>query len=128
MRWLKNPLTLFRTQAGAPKSDGAGGAAAINTAPTGGLELTQLGRYGMVAVLVTICGLLFAWSRIEIVEISSHLGQTRGQLATAEADRARLDLELAAITDPAHLSRAATDLGLASTVPLVLVPAQDAAP
>jgi hypothetical protein len=128
MRWLKNPLSLFRTQPGDPKPDGGGGAAAINTAPTGGLELTQLGRYGMVGVLVTICGLLFAWSRIEMVEISSHLGQARGQLASAEADRARLDLELSALTDPAHLSRAALDLGLASTVPLVLVPAEDAAP
>ena len=128
MAWLKNPLSMLRTQQSAPKPDASGGVAAINTAPTTGLELTQLGRYGMVAVLVTVCGLLFAWSRIEMVEISSDLGHSRGQLVSAEADRARLDLELAALTSPSHLSRAAFDLGLASDVTMVLVPAEDANP
>lgn len=92
-----------------------------------GLELSQLGRYLVLAVMLTVCGLLFAWSRIEMVEISTDLGNARGRLDAAEAESARLDLELAALTDPTHLSRAADANGLVPTVPVVEVPAKGSA-
>jgi hypothetical protein len=80
----------------------------------------------VAAVLWTVCGLLFAWSRIEMVEISLDLGSARTQLSIAEAESARLELELAALSDPAHLSRAATDLALTSDVPVIDVPSDGA--
>lgn len=123
MNWLKNAMNALRDGEGAPAGPGPSGEASPLSAVTPeGLELSHLGRYLVVAVLITVCGLLFAWSRIEMVEISTDLGAARTQLSIAQAESARLDLELAALSDPAHLSRAATDLALTSDVPVVDVP------
>jgi hypothetical protein len=123
MNWLTKTLSALRDD-GMPSPSGPPGddASALSGVRPDGLELSNLGRYLVVAMLVTVCGLLFAWSRIEMVEISSDLGGARTQLSIAEAEGARLDLELAALSDPAHLSRAATDLALTSDVPVVDVP------
>jgi hypothetical protein len=131
MGWMKSTLQALTDRA---PDDGA----AVEAAPSlptstqealgrGGLELSQLGRYGVLAVMLTVCGLLFAWSRIEMVEISTDLGRARAALDGAEAESARLDLELAALTDPTHLSRAAEVNELVSTVPVVDVPADGGA-
>lgn len=123
MNWLHSALTALRE--GGEPSDArhlAEDASTLQAVRPEGLELSHLGRYLVVATLVTVCGLLFAWSRIEMVEISSDLGGARTQLSIAQAESARLDLELAALTDPAHLSRAAADLALTSDVPVVDVP------
>ena len=52
---------------------------------------------------------LSAWSRIDLVEISVALDQSQADLKRAEADRARLELELATLKDPTHLSRLPTN-------------------
>lgn len=123
MTWFQNTIAALR-DSGAPSPGGPPGhdASTLSSVRPDGLELSNLGRYLVVAVLVTVCGLLFAWSRIEMVEISSDLGGARTKLAIAEADGARLDLELAALTDPTHLSRAASDLALTGDVPVIDLP------
>jgi hypothetical protein len=122
MTWLKNALTALREGGDVPTGGGASEDASLSAVTPEGLELSHLGRYLVVAVLVTVCALLFAWSRIEMVEISTDLGAARNQLTIAQAEAARLDLELAALSDPAHLSRAATELALTTDVPVVDVP------
>ena len=127
MSWLRTALSALRD----PDKHEEVGVQTLESRPfiamtSDGLELSHLGRYLVVAVLVTTCGLLFAWSRIEMVEISSELGVARTQLATAEAEQARIDLELAALKDPAHLSRAAANLALTSDVEVVNVSASEA--
>lgn len=86
------------------------------------LEVTHLWRYVGVIGLVAACAMLSAWSRIDLVETSAALGSAETRLAAANADRARLELEYAALTDPARLSRAAEALGLDATVKIVVVP------
>ncbi|MEC7949012.1 MAG: hypothetical protein VX265_15695 [Myxococcota bacterium] len=124
MTWFRNALNALRDDGTAPAGTPTGdGASTLSTLTTDGLELSHLGRYLVMAVLVTVCALLFAWSRIEMVEISSALGSARTQLSVADAEGARLDLELATLSDPSHLSRAAAELSLTTAVPVIDVPA-----
>ena len=92
--------------------------APIRTAEAGGIELSNLWRYLAVALLVGACALLSAWSRVDLVETSYGLDQADARLAEARADRARLDLELATLKDPAWLIRAAGELSLSDSVPV----------
>jgi len=86
------------------------------------LELNHLWRYALVAVVVACCALFSAWSRIDLVEISVALDQSQSDLKRAEADRARLELELATLQDPTHLSTASDELQLSDTVEVIPVP------
>lgn len=123
MNWLKSTIQALRVDDGAPQGpDVQATASSLSAIAPEGLQLSHLGRYLVMAVLLTVCGLLFAWSRIEMVEISSDLGSARTQLTVAQTEAARLDLELATLSDPAHLSRAATHLALTTDVAVVDVP------
>jgi hypothetical protein len=86
------------------------------------MELNHLWRYALGAVVVACCALFSAWSRIDLVEISVALDQSQADLKRAEADRARLELELATLQNPTHLSAASDELGLLPTVEIVPVP------
>lgn len=88
------------------------------------LEVTRLGRYVSVVALLAACAMLSAWSRIDLVETSAALGSAEARLEAAQADRARLRLEVAALTDPTRLSRTAEALGLTAEVAVVDVPAE----
>ena len=92
------------------------------------LELNHLWRYALVAIVVACCALFSAWSRIDLVEISVALDQSQADLKRAEADRARLELELATLQDPTHLSSASDEMDLLSTVEVVPVPPQLTSP
>ena len=86
------------------------------------LELNHLWRYALVAIVAACCALFSAWSRIDLVEISVALDQSQADLKRAEADRARLELELATLKDPTHLSTASDELQLSDSVEVVPVP------
>jgi hypothetical protein len=123
MTRFKNALAALRHDNGATHRPTSGDDATnLASVASDGMELSHLGRYLVVATLVTACCLLFAWSRIEMVEISSALGSARTQLDVAKAESERLNLELAALTDPVHLSRAAQDLELTADVAVIDVP------
>jgi len=123
MSWLKDTILALRTDDELPTTSASETSLpSLSDLTPEGLQLSNLGQYLVVALLLTVCGLLFAWSRIEMVEISSDLGSARTQLSIARTEGARLDLELATLSDPSHLSRAATDLALTSDVPVVDVP------
>ena len=83
---------------------------------------SALWRYALVAIVVACCALFSAWSRIDLVEISVALDQSQADLKRAEADRARLELELATLKDPTHLSTASDELQLSDSVEVVPVP------
>lgn len=78
----------------------------------GGLEIRQLWRYLGVAGLVAGCAMLSAWSRVDLVETSVALDRAQADLDSAFAERERLELELAALTDPQQLVPTATALSL----------------
>ena len=92
------------------------------------LELNHLWRYALGVVVVACCALFSAWSRIDLVELSVALDQSQADLKRAEADHARLELELATLQDPTHLSIASDELGLLSTVEVVPVPPRSTSP
>ena len=87
------------------------------------LEVTHLGRYIGVIVLVTACAMLSAWSRIDLIETSAALGSAESRLDAARAEHARLTLERASLTDPGRLGAASDALGLRADVPVVALPA-----
>jgi hypothetical protein len=88
-----------------------------------GVELHQLWRYGAVAALVAASALVSAWSRVDLVGTSVALDGAQARLDRAQAERERLELELATVTDPAHLLPAATTLSLAGGVRVIDLPA-----
>ncbi|MEL6348796.1 MAG: hypothetical protein AAFV53_37175 [Myxococcota bacterium] len=79
-----------------------------------GIELNQLSRYVFVAMLVGLCAMLSAWSRIDLRETAYALDHAQTAHAEALAERARLELELASLVDPHWLSGAAGTLSLES--------------
>lgn len=79
---------------------------------TGGLEIRQLWRYLGVAGLVAACAMLSAWSRVDLVETSVALDRAQASLNQSLSERERLELELAALTDPQQLVPTATALSL----------------
>ena len=77
-----------------------------------GLELHHLGRYVLVALLLTVCFMLSAWSRIDLHSTAMELGSVQTKRDDAQAERARLELELASLVDPQWLNAAASELSL----------------
>ncbi|MCB9779992.1 MAG: hypothetical protein H6742_15615 [Alphaproteobacteria bacterium] len=89
---------------------------------TGHVELPLFARYAMVGMLLVVCLLVNAWSRIDIRQTSLAVYDAEVELQRARAENARLRLELASLQDPAALSVAAEQLELASDVAIVDVP------
>ena len=85
----------------------------------GGIELSHLWRYLVVAGLVATCALLSTWSRVDLVETSVALDNAEARLSASVAERERLRLELATLSDPDRLNRMAATLQLSSKVPVV---------
>jgi hypothetical protein len=57
-------------------------------------EVINLGRYVLVALLASMCGLLWAWSRIDLRETAVAFDGTERRNDLAEAEHERLELEL----------------------------------
>ncbi len=85
----------------------------------GDLEITQLWRYLGVAALCAACAMLSAWSRVDLVETSVALDRAQATLDRSLADRERLHLELATLTDPQQLMPTASSLSLGPAAEVV---------
>ncbi len=79
-----------------------------------GIELNRLNRYGFMLALCALCALLSTWSRIDLRSTSLSLDEARSEFSAAEAEQARLRLELASLSDPDWLAGAAETLSLES--------------
>jgi hypothetical protein len=77
-----------------------------------GIELNRLNRYGLMLALCALCALLSTWSRLDLRSTSLSLDEARSEYANAEAEQARLRLELASLSDPDWLAGAAETLSL----------------
>lgn len=86
---------------------------------TAGLELSHLGRYVLVGAVLAGCLMVSAWSRIDLRSTAVALDETERALAAAQADRARLSLELATLREPARLRSQAAELGLTESAAVV---------
>ncbi len=84
-----------------------------------GIELTQLSRYAFIAALFAVCAMLSTWSRIDLRETAVALDIVQSQHTRALSERARLELELASLSDPLWLQDAASSLSLQSDVPVI---------
>ena len=89
---------------------------------TGGLEIRILWRYAAVGALLASCALISAWSRVNLIETSVALDETRAALSRASAEQERLQLELATLTDPHNLRNASTELAFEGAVSVIDVP------
>lgn len=87
------------------------------------MEVAQLGRYVLIAALAGICALMAAWTRIELRETAVSLDLAERRYASAQAEQARLRLELATLRDPARLERLGEAMPLDPNVKVVNVPA-----
>ena len=67
---------------------------ALETTDVRDFEVVHLGRYVLVAILTSMCMLLWAWSRIDLRETAVALDGTerRNELAIAEHERLQLEL------------------------------------
>lgn len=74
-------------------------------------EVAHLGRYVVIGLLVAACGLLWAWSRIDLRETAVALDALEYQYDQAIEDHHRLELELAALRDEVGLRRASAEQG-----------------
>lgn len=86
------------------------------------VEVSHLTRYVAIAALAGACALLWAWSRIDLRKTAVALDLAERHYAAAQAEQARLNLELAALRDPARLERLGDTLVLDRTVNVVVVP------
>ena len=86
------------------------------------VELSHLGRYMTIAALAGLCAMLSAWSRIDLRETAVALDSAERHYDAAQAQNARLQLELATLKDPSRLSRAEANVSLDRTVKVVSVP------
>lgn len=87
------------------------------------VELSHLKRYVAIAALAGACALLWAWSRIDLRKTALALDLAERGYTAAQAEQARLKLELATLRDPARLERMGVALQLDRAVNVVLVPA-----
>lgn len=101
--------------------DPSGSAAAEPLAPLAhsDVEVSHLGRYVGVVVLLAACAMLSAWSRIDLIETSAALGSAEARLEAARAENARLSLEQATLTDPVRLQSLAAEQGLQGDVTVI---------
>jgi hypothetical protein len=67
---------------------------ALETTDVRDFEVVHLGRYVLVALLVSMCMLLWAWSRIDLRETAVALDGTERRNDLAMAEHERLELEL----------------------------------
>ena len=88
-----------------------------------GMELHRLNRYVFMLAIFALCALLSTWSRIDLRETSLALDEARTRYTAAEAEQARLRLELATLSDPAWLSQAASSLSLEGSATVIDIPA-----
>ena len=67
---------------------------ALETTDVRDFEVVHLGRYALVALLTSMCMLLWAWSRIDLRETAVALDgiERRNELALAEHERLELEL------------------------------------
>jgi cell division protein FtsL len=93
-----------------------------------GIELNRLNRYGLMLAMLALCALLSTWSRIDLRSTSLALDEARSRYADAEAEQARLRLELASLSDPGWLAGAAATLSLESGAEVIHLSAPGARP
>jgi cell division protein FtsL len=86
---------------------------------TGEVELSSLGGYALMILIMAACMLLSAWSRIDLRETAVALDRSEREYSAAQAETTRLKLELSTLEDPAWLAHTADELNLESTVPVV---------
>ena len=86
---------------------------------TGDVELSSLGGYALVILIMAACMLLSAWSRIDLRETAVALDRSEREYSAAQAETSRLKLELSTLEDPAWLTQTAHELSLQPTVPVV---------
>jgi cell division protein FtsL len=86
---------------------------------SGEVELSSLGGYALVILIMAACMLLSAWSRIDLRETAVALDRSERDYAKAEAETSRLKLELSTLEDPAWLAQTADELSLQPTVSVV---------
>jgi hypothetical protein len=67
---------------------------ALETTDVRDFEVVHLGRYALVAILASLCMLLWAWSRIDLRETAVALDRTQRDYDLAVAEHERLELEL----------------------------------
>ena len=86
---------------------------------SGDVELSSLGGYALVILIMAACMLLSAWSRIDLRETAVALDRSERDYAAAQAETSRLKLELSTLEDPAWLHKTANELSLQPTVPVI---------
>ncbi len=86
---------------------------------SGDVELSSLGGYALVILIMAACMLLSAWSRIDLRETAVALDRSERDYSAAQAETSRLKLELSTLEDPAWLHQTANELSLQPTVPVV---------
>ena len=86
---------------------------------TGDVELSSLGGYALVILIMAACMLLSAWSRIDLRETAVALDRSERDYAAAQAETTRLKLELSTLEDPAWLHQTASEMALEPTVPVI---------
>ena len=92
---------------------------AIQPIEVGGLEVNQLSRYALVVMVITVCTLMSTWTRIDYRETAVALDRTQSQYMTALTQQARLELELATLSDPTWVQSAASNLSFNHPVAIV---------
>ena len=86
---------------------------------SGDVELSSLGGYALVILILAACMLLSAWSRIDLRETAVALDRSERDYAAAQAETSRLKLELSTLEDPAWLHKTADELSLQRTIPVI---------
>lgn len=90
------------------------------------VEISKLTRYVAIAALCGVCALLWAWSRIDLRKTAVSLDLAERQYAAAQSEQARLELELAALRDPARLERLGATIALDRSVNVIVLPPEAA--
>ena len=104
-----------------PTSRGDDGAAAEPLAHlrASDVEVSHLGRYVGIVILIARAAMVSTWSRVGLIEVSAALGAAEARLEAAQDDHARLTLEHATLTDPVRLEALSSAHGLATQVTVV---------
>ena len=84
-----------------------------------GLEVNQLSRYVLLVPIFALCTLISTWTRIDYRETAVALDRAQSQHTAALTENARLELELATLSDPMWVHAAATALAFDDTVTIV---------
>ena len=87
------------------------------------VELSHLGRYMFIAALAGATAGISAWARIDLRETAVSLDTAERSYDAAQAEQARLNLELSSLRDPTRLEQLGGALALDRSVKVVTVPA-----